>query len=437
MDKVTPPNRAAGLAWSTLGGTGNTRSPTAILIGGGGETTLNPSQGWRDSMCHSPTDTTHLPIGYGSAVTSAVSLEGWCAGIFSASKVTNACKVFVAVYSLTGLLHIVPMSHVEQRRTSPADGLLAADQATMADMQRALQAVKSLKTASAYYSASQRAVKALEERTPGGRRAASINRSSSGMSTASSDGIGEMSTIDPAARASDLTIKQLRAVLEQLGHKPASRATKAAMVASLASIRGEVTNLSSSDGSDGSDSDDRGGGGRGRGGRAAAGGGGSAGRRGNCGGRGRGRGNTAAAPASASAGGGRGRVAGSRAAAGGSSASRPSPSPPQPASATGRAPSRRIAAVSATNANRGEEADVEEMLVWAALSGVPVVGAPRAKFPRRNGKGGKGGGSTGEGAYGGIGGGDVRGNLDIDQDAENAGANGQAGDGYGGGGSGG
>lgn len=95
LDNVTSPNRAAGLGWNGI----SIPAAILILIGGGAVTDLNVTQGWRYFLCYSPVDPLSIPIGYGAAVTSAATGEGWCAGIFSATKVAGSTKTFVAVYT--------------------------------------------------------------------------------------------------------------------------------------------------------------------------------------------------------------------------------------------------------------------------------------------------------------------------------------------------
>lgn len=287
LDKVTAPNRAAGLGWN--GG----NSPAAVLIGGGSSTDLHPTQGWRYFLCYSPVDPSAMPIGYGAAVTSAVTGEGWCAGIFSASKVAGSTKTFVAVFSLAKVLAVVPVRHVE-RRTIAADQPSAADAAMMAEMQAALRGATTLKTASAYYSASHRAIKAVEQlSTPivicedtsfGGSSAAPTRRSSQQSSFAfeeSHGGGGDVPPwIDPASDASSLSVTKLRALITQLGHTVPSRLPRKGLLAKLVSIRDRAAGLAVQGGGG------RGGGGRGRGDAGRGGGGGGRGRGGKGGGRG-------------------------------------------------------------------------------------------------------------------------------------------------------
>jgi hypothetical protein len=189
-------------------------------------------------------DTEQPPIGYGAAVQSTISGEGWCAGIFSATK-TTGCKVFIAVYSPTQHLLLVPVQHAQLR----GGCLIVADEATMADMQEALMAATTLKTAAAYASASFRAVRNAagppdDDSTPARtlmiRRHGNKTSSSTASLSSESGGRGEAEAIDPAARAATLNVKQLRELIGQLGHKAPSRAKRQHLEAQLAEIRGEV-----------------------------------------------------------------------------------------------------------------------------------------------------------------------------------------------------
>lgn len=137
----------------------------------------------------------------------------------------------------------------------------------MAEMQAALGEATALKTASAYYSASNRAIKSVEQlSTPrgeemlGGGGTRRNNRSGSDLdSEGAQEGVRPL--IDPAVAASSLNVHTLRALITQLGHRAPSRTSRRELEAQLSAIRGEMAEFDRSGGGG-----SRGGGGnRGRG----------------------------------------------------------------------------------------------------------------------------------------------------------------------------
>jgi hypothetical protein len=106
-------HRAAGLAR-------HYRIPVGTLIGTAGNPNLdtcNPKMAWKFYMCLSPHDPSQPPIGFGRAVASACTGDGWCVGVYTPTIGTISGNAFVAVFnsSASPQITLVPVKDVTIR----------------------------------------------------------------------------------------------------------------------------------------------------------------------------------------------------------------------------------------------------------------------------------------------------------------------------------
>jgi len=91
-DPTPAAQRAVGLVW-------HNGQPTGVILGSTTDLThLNISMGYRHGSSLRFLDGT-VEYQVGRAVDSAVSGQGWCAGILTATKVSKSSKVFVCMWS--------------------------------------------------------------------------------------------------------------------------------------------------------------------------------------------------------------------------------------------------------------------------------------------------------------------------------------------------